>query len=194
MFALLRRKKEKNQVAERLYEAVIKQSRQPVFYELYGVPDTTTGRFDLMCLHAFLVMDRLHDEGKQGEKLAQALFDRMFREMDLSLREMGIGDLGVPKHMKRMMKGFNGRAISYQKAIREDDPSKLVETVQRNLYGSVSKIEEDHAKIIALYMHESTAHLKSQSWEVLAQGCLEFKTINYEESEDGRKNITGMAA
>lgn len=193
MFAFFKRKKDRAFAVARLYVSIVEQSRQPVFYEQYGVPDTATGRFDLICLHAFLAMNRFHGEGRCGERMAQALFDRMFRNMDRSLREMGVGDLGVPKHMKRMMKGFNGRARSYSKAMRAGDSSELVEALRRNLYGAAVEGQEDAAKIMALYMLESAACLKMQPWDSLDQGLIEFKMIK-SEIEDDREYPAGMVA
>ena len=82
------------------------QSRDPAFYEALGVADSVDGRFDLISLHTILVIERLEQFGKPGRKLAQTLFDTMFVTMDFTLREMGVGDLGVPKHMQKMMKAF----------------------------------------------------------------------------------------
>ncbi len=194
MFALLRGKKERNEAAARLYDAVVAQSRLPAFYESYGVPDSVDGRFDLICMHGYLAMDRLFDEGRKGERLAQALFDRMFRDMDRNLREMGVGDLAVPKHMKRMMKGFNGRANSYQAAMRSEDPAELLAALQRNLYGTIETPDAGKVGIMAVYMHETVTWLKTQPWEQLAEGHIEFKAIENEESEDGRDSVTGMVA
>ncbi len=193
MFALFKGNKRKD-AAERLYQAVVDQSRQPVFYELYGVPDTVDGRFDLICLHTYLAMERLFEEGGKGRRLAQALFDRMFRTMDHTLREMGVGDLSVPKHIKRMMKGFNGRATAYQEAMLSEEPEDLEEALRRNLYGTGESLKEEIVKIMALYVHETALWLEGQKWEKLAEGHIEFKVMNYEESEDGGKNPSRVVA
>lgn len=194
MIALFKNKKNNADAAERLYEAVVAQSRHPVFYELYGVPDTVDGRFDLICLHAFLAMDRLFDEGRKGKKLAQALFDRMFRSLDQTLREMGVGDLSIPKHVKRMMKGFNGRATAYQEAMRAEDPEELEEALRRNLFGTADELPENALKIMALYMHESALVLEKQTWEKLATGYINFKIMDYGESEDGTEHSSRVVA
>ena len=93
------------------------QARQPVFYESYGVPDSVDGRFEMIALHCYLLMRRLQAAGDKA--LSQKLFDIFFVSMDQSLREMGVGDLAVPKHMKRMMNGFNGRADGYEQALNK---------------------------------------------------------------------------
>jgi len=125
-------RKTRKDAAVRLYDAVVAQSRLPVFYERLGVADTIDGRFDLIILHVFLMVNRLGELGPEGRKLAQALFDRMFKTMEPSLREMGIGDLGIPKHMKKMMKAFNGRLHIYHDAFEAG--ADLQDAIARNIY------------------------------------------------------------
>lgn len=194
MFAFLKRNHKESDAALKLYQAAVAQAREPAFYELYKVPDTIDGRFDLICLHVYLIMDRLYDEGRPGAKLAQRLFDAMFRDMDRSLREMGAGDLSVPKHVKRMMKGFNGRAMSYRAAIESDDYQDLIDGILRNLYGTLENPPADYAKIMALYMYENADYLEGQSWEALAQGHIEFREVNNEADEEERDHAVGMVA
>ncbi|MEM8833425.1 MAG: ubiquinol-cytochrome C chaperone family protein, partial [Pseudomonadota bacterium] len=109
MLGYFTKKKHRKERARELYAAAVDQSRHPVFYEKLGVPDSVDGRFDMIALHCSILMLRLNRAGEN--KLSQSLFDVFFKTMDRSLREMGVGDLSVPKHMKRMMKGFNGRLI-----------------------------------------------------------------------------------
>lgn len=123
-----------HEATRRLHDAAVVQSRMPVFYERLGVADSIDGRFDLLALHVFLMMDRLNDLGPEGCRLAQTLFDRMFGEIDLTLREMGVGDLGIPKHMKKMMKAFNGRAHHYHEALAARSHDALLLAVTRNVY------------------------------------------------------------
>jgi cytochrome b pre-mRNA-processing protein 3 len=113
---------------------IVAQARTPVFYREYGVPDTIAGRFDLLLMHLALVVERLmRDEPAKG--FGQALFDRFCTDMDDNLREMGIGDLSVPKHMKRVGEAFYGRSQAYQAALAGSGDAALVETLIRNVYG-----------------------------------------------------------
>ena len=95
--------------ADKLYRSVVSQARRPEFYLLVGVPDSLDGRFELNALHVFLVLDRLKQDYPRGAGLGQALHDVFFADMDHSLREMGAGDLGVGKRVKKMAQGFYGR-------------------------------------------------------------------------------------
>ncbi len=106
---------------------MVARARSPAFYATYGVPDTLDGRFELIALHAFLVLHRLR--GAAGtERFAQALFDTMFVDMDRGLREMGTGDLSVGKQVKLMATGFYGRIQAYQDGL--DAGGDLIGTVE----------------------------------------------------------------
>ena len=104
------------------------------FYREYGVPDTVNGRFDLLVMHLVLVLDRLADE-PQLRELGQALFDHFCTDMDRNLREMGVGDLSVPKQMQRVGEAFYGRAQAYRAGLARDGEQALAEALERNVYG-----------------------------------------------------------
>lgn len=131
--ASLFRKTPEADSAERLYSAVVAQARRPEFYARLGVPDTVDGRFELIALHAFLVLRRLRADGEAVA--AQALFDRMFDDMDRSLREMGAGDLGVGRRVKAMAQAFYGRIVAYGAGL-DHDGAKLADALRRNLYAT----------------------------------------------------------
>jgi cytochrome b pre-mRNA-processing protein 3 len=101
---------------EVIYGMIVTQAREPLFYRDLGVPDTVNGRFDLLVLHLWLVLRRLKSiEG--GTALSQALFDRFCADMDDNLREMGVGDLTVPKRMQAFGEAFYGRTAAYDLAL-----------------------------------------------------------------------------
>lgn len=95
--------------AARLYRDLILQARSPGFYRELGVPDTPEGRFEMIGLHAGLILLRLRAEGAPGQALGQALFDLMVADLDQSLRELGVGDLGVGKQARRLAGQFYAR-------------------------------------------------------------------------------------
>src|SRR5246127_2068079 len=101
---------------ETIYGMIVTQAREPLFYRDLGVPDTVNGRFDLLVLHLWMVLRRLRSiEG--SAPLPQALFDRFFEDMDANLREMGVGDLTVPKRMQAFGEAFYGRSAAYDAAL-----------------------------------------------------------------------------
>ena len=118
-------------VAERVYGSIVAQARQPAFYAQCGVPDTPTGRFEMIVAHAALVFRRFNACGEQ--EAGQAVFDLFFADMDRSLRELGVGDLSVPKHIKKMGQAFYGRAGAYARALNGGNEAALREAVAANL-------------------------------------------------------------
>src|SRR5689334_9758544 len=106
LYDLFAKPHERARRAAALYAAIVSQARRPEFYESMGVPDTLDGRFDLIVLHASIYLKRLRAAGPEGRDLAQALFDTMFDNLDQSLREMGVGDVTVPKKIRAMVEAF----------------------------------------------------------------------------------------
>jgi cytochrome b pre-mRNA-processing protein 3 len=127
------RKKPDEAFAAALYARTAGDSRAPELFETCAIPDTLDGRFDSLALHAALVIDRLRRE-PDGEQLAQGFFDAMFRHLDLTLREIGVQDLGVGRRIKIMAEGLHGRALAYRAALAGDQAA-LAEVLRRNAYG-----------------------------------------------------------
>lgn len=117
-----------------LYTAAVSAARDPWFFgEAVGVPDTLDGRFDLVGVHAGVLIRRLHrDPDPRGAEAAQAVFDAMFADMDMSLREMGVGDMSVGKRVRRMWEAFHGRARAYEAALDAGDRAALESALARN--------------------------------------------------------------
>ena len=120
--------------AEKLYADVIRLARRPEFFQKYGVADNVDGRFDLLSLVVILVMRRLKSLDDDGKALSQNLFDSMFADMDLTLREMGAGDIGVSKRVRVMAEAFMGRLDSYVTAIDSNDRKAFSAALVRNLF------------------------------------------------------------
>ncbi|HTC10001.1 MAG TPA: ubiquinol-cytochrome C chaperone family protein [Acetobacteraceae bacterium] len=117
-----------------LYGAAVTAARDPYLYSVLGVPDTLDGRFDMIGLHAWLVIHRLRFLPEPGPALAQAVFDAMFSDMDIALREMGVGDLSVGKRVRAMWEAFHGRARAYEDALTETEPDGLPDVLIRNVW------------------------------------------------------------
>src|SRR5438477_5424361 len=131
----LARRNPLQKAAELAYRRVVDQARQPGFFIDGGVPDTIDGRFELICLHAFLYLHRLKREQKRAAGLGQRFFDTMFGDFDRSLREMGTGDLSVGREVRRMAQAFYGRVAAYESGLAGDD-SVLQPALARNLFGT----------------------------------------------------------
>ncbi len=154
--------------AESLYLAVVEQARRSEFYTEFGVPDTIDGRFDMILLHAFLLLRRLRGCGEQGDRLAQALFDAMFDDMDRNLREMGVGDLSVGKRVKKMVAAFYGRIAAYDSGL-ETGEAALRAALKRNLYGTAPPAP-DQLAAMAGYVRSQEDRLAAQDAEELIAG------------------------
>jgi cytochrome b pre-mRNA-processing protein 3 len=156
-----------------LYGMIVAQARLPCFYRDYAVADTVNGRFDLIVLHLAMALDRMkQDEATQA--LGQGVFDRFCQDMDHNLREMGIGDLKVPKEMQRMGEAFYGRSQAYMAALAAEDGNRaLVEALTRNIYGGAPQASAA-APRLAAYMREAVRGLKAQASASLAAGQLHF--------------------
>ena len=147
--------------ARALYKAVVAQARQPGFYSECGVPDTVDGRFELIALHAYLVLQRLKSDPGDTEDLGQALFDIMFQDMDQSLRELGAGDLGVGPRIKLMVEGLYGRISAYESGL-SGPAVELEAALRRNLFGTVSP-EPAQVRAMAAYLRaafDAVSHWK----------------------------------
>jgi cytochrome b pre-mRNA-processing protein 3 len=133
---VFKRKTPHESFAAALYTRTAEQAREPVLFEACGIPDTLDGRFDALALHAALMIDRLRLE-PDGEALAQAFFDAMFRHLDLTLREIGVQDLGVGRRIKIMAEGLHGRALAYRDALAGGS-APFSDVLRRNAYGGRS--------------------------------------------------------
>ena len=136
MIKLWSRNTAKKQVADAIYAAIVAQARRPSFYRDAGVPDSLDGRFDVLVIHAFLFLRRLKREGETAAEVGQLVFDAMFADLDQNLREMGVGDLGIAKRVRKMASAFYGRTAAYDEALDgySEDPQPLELAVKRNMF------------------------------------------------------------
>lgn len=152
--------------AERLYQLSLSHSRNPQFFANFGVEDSLDGRFDSLCLSMAVTLNRLaHCEAafqEQAKQLSQQVFDIFCADMDLTLREMGVGDLGVAKRVKAMSEAFLGRLKAYREALEKEDLDSLEEALRRNLY---RQKHEGGAKELAQAVYNCVSHLAAQKDE-----------------------------
>ena len=156
-----------------VYARIVAQARRPEFYA-GGVPDSLDGRFEMLALHLFLVLHRLVQERDDPAcaALGQALADRVAADLDANLREMGAGDLGVGRRVKRMAGALYGRIAAYGAAVDGGD-AELRQAIRRNLFGTVEPGDEQVAAM-ARYVLAGQALLARRAASELTQGVLEF--------------------
>jgi cytochrome b pre-mRNA-processing protein 3 len=156
--------------SEALYAAIVAAARQPRFYAEWGVPDTMDGRFDVLVLHVFLVLERLRGEASTSA-LQQSLTDRFFAQMDAALREAGVGDLAVGKKVRKMAEAFYGRAKAYRTGLAQRD-ADLETALARNVYAGAGS---SHAKSLAEWTRQAHAALAQQQTAEIAKGSVTFE-------------------
>ncbi len=185
MFGRLFRTDPMKKPAARVYESILASSRQPHLYETPGVPDTVDGRFDLLVIHASIFFRHMRKAGEAGLHMNQLVFDRMFDDMDVALREMGTGDPSVGKKIKQMGQAFYGRAQAYETALNECDATGLAQVIQRNLFASDGAVSdevpdgavEDAEQLavserLAAYMLSADEHMAAQDMSAILEGQL----------------------
>jgi cytochrome b pre-mRNA-processing protein 3 len=154
MILRLFRRNSRRVAIESLYQRIAAASRRPFLYRDLGIPDTVEGRFEALTLHLVLVLRRLRQLPSPADAIAQDLVDTFFLHLDASLRELGVGDLGVPKRMKGLGEAFNGRSRAYDRELDAADEDALARTLARNVLGT-----SEPAHGLASYVRASEAEL-----------------------------------
>jgi cytochrome b pre-mRNA-processing protein 3 len=155
-----------------LYGAIVTQARSTAFYVDFGVPDTVQGRFDLIVLHLVLLLRRLEREEDTAQVLGQQLFDTFCRDLDGNLREMGIGDLAVPKHMRRFGEAFYGRQAAYLAALGATDAMDFENALARNIFQVMGP--DDRTARLARYARAALRELDVQDRARITLGEVAF--------------------
>ena len=163
------RKKNKpiSRLSEILYKLIVKQARTKAFYANLKVPDTIDGRFELIVLHFFLLERTLDKDIKEDQLLYQELLEIMYKDFDMSLREIGVGDLSVGKKIYHMTEAFSGRLFAYRKFNNKKNFNSIEATIKRNIYGTLKNIDVKNIKIIKSYIIDSMEFIdKNQIYKV----------------------------
>ncbi len=156
-----------------LYGTIVAQARLPAFYRRYRVPDTVDGRLEMVLLHTSLFYRRTRAAAAAVGLLGQDVFDLFCSDMDGTLREMGVGDLAVPRQMRRIGEAFYGRATAYEAALSASDERALTEALLRNVFSGVPR-HLDSARRLGAYIIKADAELACQEDAALADGQIRF--------------------
>jgi cytochrome b pre-mRNA-processing protein 3 len=156
------------QLIDRLSGEIVAAARDPVLFTDYGIEDSLEGRFEAVTLHAVLVLRRLNRMDPPAPELAQDLTDAIFRSFEIALREMGVGDISVPKRMKTIAGAFSGRAAAYDIALRRGTPA-LKASLARNVYDGGKNPDR-----LARYVETANEALAEASLEAFTQGPVPF--------------------
>lgn len=120
------------EAARPLWHRVVEIARQPVWFAECGVADTVPGRFDMISTVLSLVVLRMEDVRELQEPSAH-LIELFVDDMDGQLREFGINDVVVGKHMGRLMSTLGGRMGAFRDGLAAPDGGRLVGAVRRNM-------------------------------------------------------------
>ncbi len=156
---------------DRLHTEIVEAARRPEFYLGYGVADTFEGRFEMLALHGGLVLRRFNLAEAPGPAVAQDLVDTLFARLDADLREAGVGDITVPKRMKKLCEAFLGRSAAYDAALPLGQET-ITAAVARNVYAG-----RDSATValrMAGYVVAAAAALDAASLDSCLAGPLPF--------------------
>jgi len=167
IFQFFRRTRDDPSIAS-LYGTIVAQARTKALYQRFGVPDTVNGRLEMILLHVVLLLRRLNEE-PDGAPLGQAVFDLFCQDMDDNLREMGVGDLAVPREMQRIGEAFYGRQGAYVTALASSNRQALVEVLKRNVLEG-----GEGAEALAGYVRAASRALATRDINELRLGNLGF--------------------
>lgn len=146
---------------------MVAQARKPFFYADLGVPDTLDGRFEMIVVHLFLLQHRLLRELAHAD-FARALSECFFRDMDRSLRELGVADTGVAKRIKRMGQAYNGRLQVYEDGLQNPDAMRAA--LSRNLYGTMNEGDVGQLDAMRHYIDDEVKKLDAATTELVVSG------------------------
>jgi len=166
------RRRDHRAAGHRLYVSAAEHSRSPALYERYLVPDTLDGRFDSLVLHVFLILHRLRNQGEDALELSHEVVNTLVGDMDRTLREMGIADVGVSKRVKRMIQAFYGRIGAYDAGLAAADDS-LLQGLVRNVYRGEAP-SQPVLEAFAAYIRVQVAHLDALPLETYMRGEADF--------------------
>ena len=159
-----------------LYASAARQARSPAFYSRMGAPDTAEGRFEIYSLHVLLLLHRLKGGGERAKETSQATFDAFVQALDDALREMGVGDVTVPKKMKRLAGAFYGRVKAYDDALAPGaDAGGLQALVARTI---LLDVEGGDAQALAAYAARTARALKAIPTEALLEGRVDWPEVS----------------
>lgn len=158
--------------AHTLYAETILAARRSLFFNEGYVPDTAEGRFEMIALTAFLVLQRLKKIEGTNE-LSQKYFDIMFDDIDSNLRELGVGDLAVGKKVKKLAESFYGRIKAYEGGLETDDNKLLTAALLRNVYRKTN-VTPEVAEKLSVYVRDEASHLNSQEDQAFLGGKISF--------------------
>ena len=170
-------KHQKRDLIDSFYQKIVDVSRNKVFYTKLNIPDTLDGRYDLLVLFSIILTFSLSKTGKKGAELSQILFDKIFLDLDLSLREMGAGDAGVHIKIKNMIRSYMGRQKAYCDCFEKDNYNNFEKSIIRNIYRNVN-VYDDEPNLLVKYCKECIYKFKDKQIEYFISSNFSFPKLD----------------
>jgi cytochrome b pre-mRNA-processing protein 3 len=158
--------------AAKLYGAIVAQARLPLFYQSLEMPDTLEGRFVMLSVHLFAVLHRLKQEGPAARGLAQDLTDRFTADLETVLREIGIGDLSIPKKMRGLAASSAALLQAYEEALTAGE--EVIAATLSEALPQDQRPSEAASRRLAHYLIDLVRHVDAQSVAALGAGEVRF--------------------
>jgi cytochrome b pre-mRNA-processing protein 3 len=174
MLNFLNARTEMRRKAGRIYGAIVTQARRSDFYAELRVPDTPSGRYEMVVLHLFLVLERLRANPDAASPLPRLLVEAFIADMDDSLRELGTGDLAVPKKVRRAATGLYERSMAYKGALGLGNGAALARAIAEHVYLTA---ESDRARMLAVYVRATASSLAAADMDELLDGKFGFPPV-----------------
>ena len=175
MLDWLKKRRANNRTATEIYGAIVARARNPAFYQTCGVSDTPEGRYELIVLTMSMVLERLRRQSGPASELPRLVVEAFVTDMDDSMREMGVGDLTVPKKVKRAAAGLMERMEQYLSALADIDENELARALSANIPGVAATLGA--AGRLAQCIRADTITLDGLSDADISAGRLSFSEV-----------------
>lgn len=170
----LRSRSPNGRKAAKLYGSIVAQSRSPEFYSDLGVPDTPNGRYELLVMHMAMALHRLAPVETPNGPMSRAITEAFVSDIDDSFREMDIGDMAVPRRVKKAAAGLMERTLAYRNALSDEHSGTLSTTIA----SFFPDIERQDVEQLADYMLAAASLAKIEHEdEALLRGEIDFPPV-----------------
>ncbi|MGA8772021.1 MAG: ubiquinol-cytochrome C chaperone family protein, partial [Rhodomicrobium sp.] len=176
MFRWFAERTARREAAEKIYDSIVAQSRNPVFYVRCGVPDTLSGRFDTLVIHMFIVMQNLKLGANEGKLLGKEIIEAFVREMDSMVRDLGISDVYVAQEVRKIADLFYRQLVVYTNAVEQKNATALAEAIWKS-FQSGDENADVAADELASYIFQAIKNIGEMPLNLLLQGHLNFPEI-----------------
>lgn len=172
MFKWLKNRAEKRQNvknARNLYMLAAQHAQNPQFYHTFQVSDSVSGRYELLCIHLFLLLLRLRKDDVQ-KLTSQHLTEFMVKDLEGASREINFQEFSAPNNVNKLIAGFFERSQEYEKGLHQGRRAYLEQVVSKYVFGLSSlhtkgpdnqPTTEQRVENLAIYILSVHSHLKS---------------------------------